>query len=746
MTTDSSPSGPDEPAGGTGAPAQSTGAAPDSKSETTSRIKQLTDPARDAPEDTEDPDNSARAVHQTSETLVNVVGNNTVIYASSEGSRPPLTGRIDEATVAEALSVFAAPPAFDQARAVLAKYGIVVLVGAEGTGRYLAALALLADWPRLNLPKPIVNYVPTTTLGDLTRIIDRKATDGRYLLHDMRGDGRPSAEQRFTLTRLKDTLPRVGARLVVTADRYAVAKTDFGELFVEWQPPPASAVFDAHIAHSGVVLEPEDLEQAREHASRLETPARVAAFVARIATDGLTEAMNSRVEADRAAVRDWFSEQGRALADEVAVAAACFLHGVPERIFERCLSRLHELVRAYDQEKRAPRQEALTLSRAREMWTGGDGLLSMVEGEGRFAERRIGFRSNAMRQQAINEIWDRYGYSLLQPLRDWLDELMRDPSLDVHAQAVIGLALLAERRWPEVKDSFLNPWSDGEFPYRLAAATVLAVMSGSELLAPIALETALDWAENRGARRASTAALALGSPLGLRYQDRAFEELWNLTRHARGVRTAANIGLACLLAWAARPETADGRDLPSESEEAAALQRASRILKITCRAVAWTTQRGRGLDRRHALDAVVTMLGATRFITGELVVVAVLRALPAAADVVGELLAAVLESGPHHHASVDLLRELLKQLSEQEGSMSLAQQLGLAVFRRWTPEARSVLVAQIARELAKPANERSGPLLGDVRPRDGGRTGGVTATPEVTRRVIRSFVECLGVV
>jgi hypothetical protein len=118
--------------------------------------------------------------------------------------------------------------------------------------------------------------------------------------------------------------------------------------------------------------------------------------------------------------------------------------------------------------------------------------------------------------------------------------------------------------------------------------------------------------------------------------------------------------------------------------------------------------------------------------------------------VVGELLASVLESGPHHHHAVELLRRLFTQLGEGDESLAAAGRLGSAVFGHWDRQTCAVLIPRIAAKLASPApgdpGGRAGAsasLTGLGPARRGSRIS--ASEPEMTRRIIRSFVDSVGV-
>ena len=626
---------------------------------------------------------------QEAESITNIMKlqAGVAVINSSDYSRPPTTGRIAIDDFRAILAAFCGCDAFRQAEETLERYGMVVLLAGEGTGRYIASLALLDRWPTKALDKAIVSYAPTTSIAELARK-DTLKPGGRYLLHDLRGDGRASADQRFDVGRLKQTVVSLPARLVITADPVVVARGDFAELVVNWAPPDGGAVFDQHLACSGRQLKPDDLARARAHAAGLSRPAEVAGFVRRLA-DGLDAAMHSQADAEREEARDWFEDKSRTLSAELAVAAACFLNLVPERTFERCLARLQELVREYDQDERAPRVADLTLDRSREAWAGNSGLITTIEGKGRFGERLVAFRSPHMRQHVLFEIWNRYGYGLIQPLRDWIDLLVADLSVDVRVQTAAGLALLAEGQWWEVKESFLDRWSTGLFVRRAAAANTLSMMSGSEVLAPVALEVALGWLEHRqGARRAMTAALALGGALSIRYQDKAFEELWHLATKDRRIDLTARVALSVLLSGAA-------------GEPARAIS----ILRTNVSALAWTEGHATGLDRRAAVSAIAAMLSAKGFAAQGLVVAELLRTEPEAPALVGRLFGAVLESAPHYHDSVDVLRRVLLPITETEDGIRVAHELGVAVFGNWSQALQRKLIPMIQADLVRSSED-----------------------------------------
>jgi hypothetical protein len=69
----------------------------------------------------------------------------------------------------------------------------------------------------------------------------------------------------------------------------------------------------------------------------------------------------------------------------------------------------------------------------------------------------------------------------------------------------------------EVRQEFLEVWAQGSAAERVAAANVLSYMCADDSLAPEALGIALGWAADPADIRATTAAVALGAGLSVRY-------------------------------------------------------------------------------------------------------------------------------------------------------------------------------------------------------------------------------------
>jgi hypothetical protein len=651
-------------------------------------------PADEPAGEDEDLEPDDETLRQSATTIINIMrlqAQNAPIGVTAD-SRSRSTGTIKAHEIRITLTAFRASDAFRRAQKVLADEHLVVLVGNQASGRYTAAIGLLADWPALT-PDTIVNSLsPTTSVGDLaeTGIIKRGR---RYLVHDIRGDGHASAEQRHNLSRLRPTLIETRSRLVITAEPGTLSPSDFGDLVVEWKPPGGAEIFDEHLATGGLSLASADLDRAQEYAAGLSRPAEIAAFVTRIRDGGLEAAMSLQSEVDRRHVADWLDDQSLALADKLTLAAACFLNGVPEHVFERCLARLDQLFREHGGRITDPATSQP--DNVDKPWTRLDGLLRTVASAERFGERQVEFCSPYMRAHALAEVWNRYSHRLIEPVRTWIHELAGDISVDVRIQTAFGVARLAERWWQDVEESFLVPWANGTQLHRLAAVNLLSAMTASDELAPRALQLALAWSENQGPRRAMTAALALGGPLSSRYPQATFNQLWYLTSRASRIAAAARVGLSLMLTGAA--------EVPHH---------ALRTLRYTVDALDWALDNLPALERRDSVSAVGVILTAPRLRSDELVIAELLRTDPESVEPIGILIAEVLASGPHHHGGVDLLRKLLIQFAEEAEHVALAGRLGRIVLDRWTPGQRAVLGPQLKRALEM--SEEEAELARDV--------------------------------
>ncbi|WP_155369056.1 hypothetical protein [Catellatospora vulcania] len=644
------------------------------------------DPGNSARDETED----AGQLRFEAQTITNIFGGVHAGAANFGGAHQTgwarTTGPVDSAQMDAILRDFVRPGPYEQALKVLHRAGLVVLVGEEGIGKRAGALALLRD--AASGQDSVLALSPSYDFAQLAAYPHLKPGRG-YLVQDMRGDGRSSPEQRFEIERLTRVLQAKQLRLVITAQPRSLSRTDLGDLVVDWDPPDLVDLFQRLLRRSGLKLSPADERRARAHLDTLCQPRQVAEFVDRL-PQGVEAAMRSQSEQARQEASAWLEDSTRTDAEVLVAAAACFLSDLPERLFEQGVARLQQIVREHvGFDGPAARGEPVTseqrLPQSRRLWAGRTGLVVTAGAGTSTDERRVAFRVPELRAHTIAEIWARYGHELLEPLRRWIRELAQDPSVEIRAQVAYGLSLLAKVNWSEVRESFLTQLSDGVAAERVTAAFTLSMMCADEDLASIALETALGWSENSGQRRAMTSAIACGGPMGVSHLGKAFEQLWYMTTRGAQIARVARTSLSLLT---------------SGAEEAG---RAMAVLRTTVDALHWVIRNGGALKRREALWTVLEILAAESFAAEELVIVRLMRDRDDAYPAVGTLLAAVLESGPHRHGAVNVLRRIITTLSGYDQGHLIAGRLGDAVFAHWP--SHDLLRQQIRRELALSAKE-----------------------------------------
>ncbi|MGW5162373.1 hypothetical protein ACWEPN_43460 [Nonomuraea wenchangensis] len=392
----------------------------------------------------------------------------------------PVPGELARREADALLCSYLEPPCFPEAVRRLAARHLLVLVGEEEIGKRLGGLALLS---RMSLAESTITVLsPASTVAEL--IDGTEYAPGRaYLLHDwIAADTDPAA-----LSVLARELAELGSYLVITRDGPPSRAVEVEQ---PWAAPDHRELFDLCLStydlRAGVA--PDTLVKARHRAAELPTPAHVVRLAAGLAPDG------ARAGAARAAeeVAAWFDTKP-AMREVLAAAALAFTAPLPEAAFEARLARLDPIWQAHESGPPEPPEPHPLISRA-----GG----------------QAGFPTPEHRGPVLAELAARYGFWLWQPLRAWVRSLTaEDP--EVRTRAAEGVAALAAYALKEARAEFLEVWAAGTAGERLAAADALSYMCAGDTLAPEALRLALEWAADPA--RATTAALALGGDLALRY-------------------------------------------------------------------------------------------------------------------------------------------------------------------------------------------------------------------------------------
>ncbi|MEV8638304.1 hypothetical protein AB0395_42295 [Streptosporangium sp. NPDC051023] len=577
-----------------------------------------------------------------------------------------VSGRLDREDVEHALRNFVRPRCFERALTTLRERHVVVLVGDEGIGKWTSGVALLAE-AGLSAER-ITVFSPGLDLDDLLAASFKK---GRiYFVHDwIEGKVEPGV-RRFGFDTLSTRLARTGAHLVITLNR-AETRQGFEAFEIGWEPPDPLEVLQ------------ERLGRARPAHERAGIPAEVAALRSPRQVVELAEQMLGGTQSPEEIMADlcggtvtaWFDGTPKR-SEVLTVAALAFAYGMPERVFERLLVRLTAIADEVERQgaERERRSIGENLPQSRRLWNDGNPLVTLSADAG---EPRVVFRSPHHREQVILQLYRVYGYSVLEPLRQWIRELANDLP-EVQIQAAAGLALLARKRPEEVRESFLAPWAGGLVRERLTAASTLSMMCADDTTAAVAFTTALSWVENAGQPQAMTAALAFAGGLSIRYPGETVDWLWYLS--LRGVRVSNVAQRALTLMFQAAAERDD---------------EALTGLRLLVRHLDRDLSEGMEPQRtRRALQAVLAVLEADRLEREESLMAWLLLSRPAGAEAIGTLWAWTLHSAYHRSDAVRALCRTLRHLGEQAGATAAteaAEALGLAVWST-LPEAAAVLV------------------------------------------------------
>ncbi|MFC5824861.1 hypothetical protein [Nonomuraea insulae] len=395
------------------------------------------------------------------------------------------------------------PGCFPEAVRRLSIRHLLVLVGEEETGRRLGAIALLS---RMSLAESTITVLsPAAGAPELLSGIDYEP--GRaYLLHDWI----VASTDRTELVNLARKLAELGSYLVVTRNGGLSTAV---EVEHQWRVPEPGDLFDLCLSTFDLRpgLSPEEVSPARGLAPTLATPAEVVRLAERFAEGG---------EPGGEEVAGWFDTKPP-MRDVLAVAALAFTHRLDEAAFDEQLARLERLC---DEMGRRPVAGPLI---------GAENGL-------------VGFRAAHQRPRVLAELVTRYGFWLWQPLREWVLSLPEQGTA-VQVRAAQGVALLAGLSPKEVREEFLEVWAQGSAAERVAAANVLSYMCADDALAPEVLRLVLGWAADPADVRATTAAVALGGGLSVRYPADSVRQLRRLEAAGGPVGSLAGRSLAPLL-------------------------------------------------------------------------------------------------------------------------------------------------------------------------------------------------------
>ncbi|MFD8816967.1 hypothetical protein ACFV23_37145 [Streptomyces sp. NPDC059627] len=648
--------------------------------------------------------------------------------ASSPGLAP---GTVEPEEADEALRFYVPPqPCFDEALGRLREAALVVLTGQDNCGRGAGSLALLRRI--LGEGAGLRSLSPAGALAELAASQDLKEGQG-YVILDYVGELRPDSVQAYEIGRLSAELARKGSYLVITAPDTARRRLALRDHCVPWQAPDPEALFEYcrdRLPYAG--LEPDTEKELLERVAEQRRPADVVEAAVALSQRGAEAALETLRDRHRELVEGWFRKQPAA-DDLLPLAALAFLEGIPERTFEKECAALAAHVRNWEQSGETPVAEpdgstgvplsGAVAGQSRARWRErAVGLVTTEHrlGPGRHAgrtERCLVFTSPRIRELVIAELYDLYGYELWYPLRQWLGELALRGDLDTRTEVARGVALLARYALVDIDENLLTVWSDGITSQRVTAALTLQFMCDVEHLAPQALNTVQRWADNSGAGRAVTAAMALTGRLGSLYRLDALNWLWFLANRGERVAFSARRSLVLLL------QTAEHDP-----------ERALLILRYVRTVIAKAAPGSR--ERSIALRTAVQLLEATRLEAAEPVTAALLRTVPDSVRHLGSLWADVLHSS-HRSRAVGALCRTLVQLRDDPSVTGAVRELGEAMRTAMTPRQWTALHHHLSIALRHPdhaipgAGQLAQVLLGSLRGRAPGasrRTAAIVPT------------------
>ena len=664
----------------------------------------MTDPAAPAAERAADQDTPD--LEQVEPVVVQQITNNFHHMVSGKllnlgfaDEEPPRrrTGPLLDSEVDAALTGYVRPAPFDQARERLRDRGLVILRGPHGLGKRAGALALL---DASGAKRPLVGLSPTLSLSDLLRHGFRGGQG--YVVQDRAQGHDASDAAEYEFAELGRVVKRAEACLVITAtDTIPGAPRD---LMIDWAAPPPLEVLDALLGAEGASgVDADTAARIREHFVGCQSPSKIARFAASLAEAGDPAAAIGLLEdSDAAAISTWFDTEPEA-ATLLLVTGLAFLHGVPERQFERSLSLLESKVRSThappdeEDEKEPVLPRPRGIARTRRLRVREVDLIELASDTdsptGAARERNLVFASSGHRQHVLTELWTQYGVSLWDPVRDWINEVVATTdSIDEVLSIALGLALLAHEAPSAVREDYLDRWASGSPREREAACYTLWFACLSDELASEAFSITVRWAASRSESARATAIACLSGELGQRFPGDALRWLWHLMSIPAHHSAARNGMLALFRGTVARdePDTSILAFLHTQ------LRRAKRDRS----------------QQRHRLTLTVLgdLLGA-RNSTGEPAIATLMLKRPQACETLGPLWAEALVHRPHRGMAIRRLSEALLGLDDTKASQKVAEPLGAAIVGVLDATEMRLLRRDLFHEFAR----RNGSKSGDAR-------------------------------
>lgn len=572
-------------------------------------------------------------------------------YIDSEArARRRRDGRLPAEDLAALQDTYVKPPKFGVALAALLKDRLVVLVGADGTGRRCGGLALLGE----TRPSASVVLIPPTLTVDELAAYRFKPGE----VHLLADHGTPVTDgshgvRRYDLESILRELAASDAHLVVTSLPRA-GRSHFADHVVEWEPADAPELLRAfRQTHPGVVADHDTDRLLAECVAQ--TPKDVRALFERVRENGIERALHESRTAARRRVQAWFDDKPDQI-DLLRVAVAALIPDRSRRRFGQLVLRLRQLVADLGEGAVVPDPARPLLLELDEI-----DLVAVHRLDG--ADDVVGTPSPEMHAAAVDELCERYGPDLLEPLRALQDELAEVGSADDQVAVARGLGLMGTVLPDEVRGR-VDQWAGGIAAQRRTAAFTVAWLADSDPTAADALNLASSWCTNRGRERALTAALAFRLTLAERFPTVAVTQLWTLGLREIRLRIVAGAALAGL----AHTSAAAG------SEE---LRVVLRTLRNLMRQVL-EVNHPQPEQARRGSAVLRDVLSSQWGHDASSLTVTALREHPDSIDVLGQLWAYVLASNVGRVWAIEAIRDDLAELDPQRNAPEVAD-LGRAI-------------------------------------------------------------------
>lgn len=371
---------------------------------------------------------------------------------------------------------FVAPSGFGSAEAAVRRRGVVVLRGADGTGRYALARRLLLA----RTPGPVRRLHPETDLGSLT------GTDlepGGYLLADL-DPGAAAKLRAFDLDRLTAELGP-DRKLIVTV----AATTDPGleRHVVDASPPDPHEVLRSHLAGAvrsadrarTVLADPEVAALCREQL-RGASPAQAVRLAGLLAgaREPIAETVRARLtERLVPDLEQWFAGMADPSTQTLAIAVAA-LGG---ENYDLVANAADLLARRLEPGERPPEKPApFGGTRSARLRALGAHLVrsDLAARHGGTAPGLVvRYRERGLARRLLLHIWAEYD-AIRPQLLNWLRLCVRSEVPTVRVRAAVATGVLAIESFDHVRSAIILPWARSKaVESRDAAATALSVVA-----------------------------------------------------------------------------------------------------------------------------------------------------------------------------------------------------------------------------------------------------------------------------